>query len=231
MSKSKPHVIHNIQRPETAILALFREQSAATIHEAMGRRGAMDSRIKPIYSGMKVCGPAVTVRCQVGDNLMLLKALYVAKPGDILVVDSGSFSEQGQWGEITSLAAQLRKIGGLVTNGAVRDGLAIKAMGFPVFSMGLSMKGTVKETLGSVNHPISCGGVTVHPGDIVVGDDDGVVIVPREEAPEVIKKAEEREKREAKVMKMLREGESLLEMYGFDRVLAQKGCIEEEENE
>lgn len=227
----RPHVIRKIQRPEPELLALYHEQSAATVHEAMGRRGAMSSRIKPIYSGMKVCGPAVTVRCQVGDNLMLLKALYVAQPGDVLVVDAGNFNEQGQWGEIASLAAQVRGIAGLVTNGSVRDGLAIKAMGFPVFSMGLSIKGTVKETLGSVNHTICCGGVTVHPGDIVLGDDDGVVVVPREEAADVIKKAQAREDKEAKVMKLLREGKSLLELYRFDQVLVQKGCIEEEENE
>ena len=222
-----PHILHNIERPDQELLARFQRQATATIHEAMGRRGAMNSRIKPIYSEMKVCGPAVTVRCQVGDNLMLLKAIYVAHPGDILVVDAGEFSEQGQWGELASLASQARGIGGLVTNGAVRDGLAIKALGFPVFSMGLSIKGTVKETLGSINYPISFGGTIVHPGDIILGDDDGVVVVPREEASEVIKKAEEREKKEAKTMELLREGRSLLEIYGFDQVLERKGCVEE----
>jgi 4-hydroxy-4-methyl-2-oxoglutarate aldolase len=125
------------------------------------------------------------------------------------------------------LAAKLQGISGLVTNASIRDGLAIKEIGFPVFSRGFSVKGTVKETLESINYPISCGGVMVHPGDIILGDDDGVVVVPREEVSEVAKKAQERDTKEAKVMDLLREGKPLLEIYGFDKILVQKGCIEE----
>lgn len=225
---SYPHVIHNIQRPEPALVALIDKQSAATLHEAMGRRGAVDSQIKPIYSGMRLCGPAITIRCHTGDNLMLLKAIYVARPGDVLVADMGDSPQIDGWGDLASSAAKIRGISGLVTNCAVRDGLAIKDIGFPVFSRGLSIKGTVKETLGSINHAISFGGIIVHPGDIVVGDDDGVVIVPREVASEVVKKAQERERKEARVMDLVQEGKSLLDIYGFDKILAQKGCTEEE---
>jgi 4-hydroxy-4-methyl-2-oxoglutarate aldolase len=221
------HVIHHIQRPDASLVASIEKQSTATLHEAMGRRGAIDSEIKPLYSGMRLCGPAITVRCLVGDNLMLLKAIYVAKAGDVLVADIGDSSEIDGWGEIASLAAKVRGISGLVTNCSVRDGLAIKEMGFPVFARGLSIKGTVKETLGSINHPISFGGIIVHPGDIILGDDDGVVIVPREEASEVVKKAQERESKEAKAMGLIREGKCLLEIYEFDKILEQKGCIEE----
>jgi 4-hydroxy-4-methyl-2-oxoglutarate aldolase len=223
-----PHVIHNFERPDPALIALIEEQSAATLHEAMGRRGAVDSRIKPIYSGMRLCGPAITVRCHTGDNLMLLKAIYVARPGDVLVADMGDSPQIDGWGDLASSAAKMRGIAGLVTNCAVRDGLSIKDIGFPVFSRGLSIKGTVKETLGSINHAISFGGVIVHPGDIVLGDDDGVVVVPRGEAAEVAEKAQERERKEAMVMNLVREGKSLLDIYGFDKILAQKGCIEEQ---
>jgi 4-hydroxy-4-methyl-2-oxoglutarate aldolase len=221
------HVIRSIKRPSKALIECFKGLTPATVHEALGRRGAMNSEIKPIYSGMKVCGPAITVRCHPGDNIMLLKAIDVAQAGDVLVVDMGNTLQSNGWGELASLAAQLQNIEGLVTNCGVRDGLAIKAMGFPVFARGLSVKGTVKETLGSVNHPITCGGVVVYPGDLILGDDDGVVVVPRDEADETSKKSIEREDKENKTRELLRQGKSLMTIYNFNDVLARKGCKEE----
>ena len=203
------------------------QHDVATLHEAMGRRGAVDAGIKPLYSGMRLCGPAITVHCHAGDNLMLLKAIDVAKPGDVLVADMGNSDQINGWGEITSLAAKVRGICGFMTNCSVRDGLAIKKIDFPVFSRGLSIKGSMKETVGSINRPIAFGGAIICPGDIVAGDDDGVVVVPQEEALEVANAAQDRASKEARVMDMIREGKSIMEIYGFDKILSQKGCIEE----
>lgn len=222
-----PHVIHHIRRPEETIVSSVSQQDVATLHEAMGRRGAVDAGIKPLYSGMRLCGPAITVHCHAGDNLMLLKAIDVAKPGDVIVADIGDSDQIDGWGEITSLSAKVRGILGFVTNCSVRDGLAIKNMSFPVFSRGLSIKGTVKDTLGSINQPIAFGGIIIYPGDIVAGDDDGVVVIPRKEASEVVQAAQERASKEERVMDQIREGKSIIEIYGFDKILSQKGCIEE----
>jgi len=220
------HVIRKVERPGKEVLAQFREIAPATAHEALGKTGAMMSDIKPIYSGMKVCGPAITVRCHPGDNLMLHKAVAIAEPGDVLVACVGC-TEAGYWGEVITVAAQARGIAGLVLDGSVRDGVAIKKRGFPVFSRGLCMKGTVKETIEWINHPISCGDVLVNPGDIILGDDDGIVVIPKERAEEILKKSQEREKKEEKMMRELVAGKLTLELLGLDKVLEAKGLQEE----
>lgn len=220
------HVILKIERPDKEIVEQFSEIAPATAHEVMGRIGAMDYEIKAIYSGMKVCGPAITVLCHPGDNIMLHKAVAIAQPGDILVANVGSMMG-GYWGEVLTVAAQARGIGGLVLDGGVRDGIAIRKRGFPTFCRGLSMKGTVKETLGLINHPISCGNVMVNPGDIILGDDDGLVVIPKVEAHEVLKKSHERENKEEKIMEELKKGKLTLELLGLDRVLEAKGLREE----
>jgi 4-hydroxy-4-methyl-2-oxoglutarate aldolase len=173
---------------------------------------------------MNVCGPAVTARCHPGDNIMLQLAISVAGPGDVLVVATGESSEQGSFGEVLTTWCMARGIAGLVTDGGVRDGLAIRNKGFPVFCPGLCVKGTVKETLGSVNHPIVIGGIAVEPGDIVCADDDGVVIVRRDEALQIAADAEAREQNEARLMKSLEEGADLLKIVGMDAIAAAKGC-------
>jgi len=187
----------------------------ASLHEAAGRIGALTSCIKPIYSGMRLCGPAFTVKMHVGDNLMLHCAIAEARPGDVLVVDIDG-SEGGPLGEVMATGAVARNIAGLVIDGFVRDGLNIKKLGWPVFSRGLSIKGTVKATLGTINHTISCGGVVVNPGDLVCGDDDGVVVIPREMAADVADKAIAREEKEAASCKALKTtGKSGWELFGF----------------
>jgi 4-hydroxy-4-methyl-2-oxoglutarate aldolase len=224
------HVIHKIKRPGTELIKTFSEQASATVHEAMGMRGAMHSSIRPVYSGIRLCGSAITVKSQAGDNLMLQKALYMAKPGDVLVADMGQFTEGGSWGEIMTTQAKVGGVAGFVTNGSVRDTLQIKEMGFPVFSKAISIKGTVKETLGLVNHPISCAGVVVNPGDIILGDDDGVVVIPLQEAEEILQKSKERVAKEIKLMERIKAGETLFEIFRFGDVLHRKGCVEESEN-
>lgn len=221
------HVIHQIVRPEKALVAQLAQISPATAHEAMGKKGAMDSRIKPIYSGMRVCGPVLTVRCHPGDNIMLHKAIAMAEPGDVIVATVGH-SEAGYWGEVMTTVAQDRGVGGLVIDGCVRDGLDLKKRGFPAFATGLCMKGTVKETLGSVNETICCGGVTVRPGDLVLGDDDGVVVIPRDQVREVLAKSQQKKAREEALMKKIAsEHLTTLELDELDKVLAAKGCVEE----
>lgn len=222
------HVIREIERSDKEMVDQFESVSAATAHEAMGRTGAMASNIKPIYSGMKVCGPAITVQCHVGDNIMLHKALSIAQPGDVLVAGTGGFAEDGgYWGEILTIEAQARGVKGLIIDGCIRDALAIKEHGFPVFSRGVSMKGTVKETIGLINHPICCGGVLVNPGDIVLSDEDGVVVIPKEKAQETLKKCWERERKEQMIMKELKAGKLTLELLGYDKILKAKGLREE----
>ena len=220
------HVIRKVGRPAKEVLAEFEKIAPATAHEALGKTGAMMSDIKPIYSGMKVCGPAIPVRCHPGDNIMLHKAVAIAEPGDILVACVG-YIEAGYWGEILTVAAQARGIAGLVLDGSVRDGLAIQKRGFPVFSRGLCMKGTVKETIEWINHPICCGDVLVNPGDIILGDDDGVVVVPKERAQEILRKCRGREKEEQEIMRELMAGKLTLELLGFDKVFKAKGLQEE----
>jgi len=193
-----------------------------TICEAMGRRGNMCSEIKPIWAGAKIAGTAFTVFCHVGDNLTLHKALALANPGDVLVVNAGGYKECGMWGEIMSLAAQKKGIEGLVVDGAVRDLVGIAGMKFPVFARALSPSGTTKETLSSINKPIMCGGTLVNPGDIVVGDDDGVVVIPQQEMRTVVARSKERAKKEEEVRKLIQQRKSTLEIYGFDKVIKQK---------
>ncbi len=209
------------------IVEQFKSISSATAHEASGGRGALSSRIKPIDVRMRVCGPAVTVKVRPGDNLMLHKAIYVAKPGDVIVADAQGFTEAGAWGEVMTVAAQARLLGGLVFNGAIRDTREIAELGFPAFCAGVCIKGTEKASVGPINHQLVIDGVIINPGDLVVGDCDGVVIIRRQDAAEVLQKAREREQKEARVMERLRAGESTLELYGLDRILTQRQLTEE----
>ena len=142
---TEPMVIHSIDRVAPEIVEQFKSISSATAHEASGGRGALSSRIKPVDPRMRVCGPAVTVKVRPGDNLMLHKAIYVARPGDVIVADAQGFVEAGAWGEIMTVAAQARSLAGLVFNGGIRDAAEIAQLGFPAFSVGLSIKGTERS--------------------------------------------------------------------------------------
>jgi 4-hydroxy-4-methyl-2-oxoglutarate aldolase len=190
--------------------------SAATLHEALGKYGNLPSGIKPVSPAMKVCGPAYTVQNMPGDNTLLHRAYAYAQPGDVLVVDCGGYHEAGYWGDLMSLGAQSRGIAGLVIDGCVRDADDIEALGFPVFCRGLCIAGTSKYGGGTLNEPIILGGWHIRPGDFIVGDRDGVVVIPKERAEEAIEKAREREAREADVRRQLREGKTSLQIYGWD---------------
>lgn len=221
------HVIHTIRRVPRELVERYRGLSSATVHEAAGGRGALSSWIKPVFPAMKVCGPAVTVKVRPGDNLILHKAIYVAQAGDVIVADAEGFREAGPWGEIMTVAALARGIAGLIINGSVRDAEAIDALGFPVFSCGLCIKGTEKTSLGLINHPLAMDNVIIHPGDLVIGDCDGIVAVPGEEAEDVLRNALAREEKEKTIKERLRQGESTLDIYGFGEILRQRGITEE----
>jgi 4-hydroxy-4-methyl-2-oxoglutarate aldolase len=213
----------NITRASVEMIAAFAEQESATVLESNEKEGAMIHTIRPIYPGIKMCGSALTVRCQAADNLTLHAAIAMAQPGDVIVADVGEALEAGHWGEITTVAALQRGVVGLVINGGVRDIAAIRERGFPIFSASISMKATVKNTPGQINHPIICGGVVVNPGDIVLGDDDGVVVVAREKAEAVLASARQRTEQEAGVMARLEAGELTLDILGFRKALEQRG--------
>ena len=189
--------------------------SSATLHEAMGKRGALPYGIKPIFPEMKLCGPALTVGAQPMDNLPLHRAIAVAQPGDVLVVEVGGGYEAGYFGEIMTVAAQAKKIAGLVIDGCVRDGALIRELGFPVFSRGLSIRGTDKNDRGRINTPIEIGDVTIDAADLVVGDGDGVVVVPAGEVAQVLAAAQKREDKETQIKKNLTAGKTTLELYGW----------------
>lgn len=221
------HVIHKIERVDRELLAELRRISAATVHEAFGGQGALPSTIKPLTREMSLCGPAVTVKVRPGENLIIHKAIYVAQRGDVLVVDTGGYAEAGIWGNIMTVAAHERGLEGLVTNGCVRDSEEIIATGFPVFAQGLSIRGTTKNCLGWINHPMCMGEVIIEPGDVVLGDADGVVVVARDAVAEVIAKSRARDDKEKKFIEEMKAGRSTLELYHFADTLRNLGLREE----
>jgi 4-hydroxy-4-methyl-2-oxoglutarate aldolase len=194
----------------------LRQFSAATLHEALGKTGNLPSAIKPIHPGMKVCGPAYTVQTMPRDNVLLHRAYAYAKPGDVIVASCSGFYEAGYWGDLMSLGAKTQGIAGLVIDACVRDADDIEALGFPVFSRGLCIRGTTNFGDGTLNEPIVIGECLIQPGDIIVGDRDGVVVVPQNRIEEAIEKAIAREAREESVREQLRSGKTSIQIYGWD---------------
>jgi 4-hydroxy-4-methyl-2-oxoglutarate aldolase len=195
-----------------------REYSSATLYEASEQRGALPSAIKPIAPEFRVCGPAVTVWSPPRDNLWLHRAVYVAKPGDVLVVDVGSAYEAGYWGEILTKAALEKGLEGIVIDGCVRDGEQIRKLGMPVFSRGLCIRGTTKDktAVGAINRPIRIAETLIFAGDLVLADGDGVVIVPREDVEKTLDRAKVREEKEEQAIRELASGKSTLDIYDLN---------------
>jgi 4-hydroxy-4-methyl-2-oxoglutarate aldolase len=206
-----------IERVDAATVAAARALPAATLHEAGGRIGVMPSAIKPVAPAFRICGPAVTVQSPGGDNLWLHRALYIAEPGDVLVVHVSGAHDFGYWGEIMSAAANARQLGGLVIDGCVRDGAVLADFGFPVFARGLCIRGTGKDfgARGWINHPVLFDDLVVHAGDLIVGDTDGLVALPRARAAEIVQFAQTREAKEAGIVQRIQDGERTLEVYTF----------------
>ena len=221
------HVITNIERPPKALIDQFRNLGAATVHEASGKKGYVDYAIKPIAKGVHICGPAFTVECHPKDNLMLHKALERALPGDIIVASVGGHYEAGYWGGLMATSALARKIGGLAIDGCIRDSEEIIKMGFPIFCRGFCIRGTTKGGLGLINHPTLFGGTVVNPGDLILGDEDGMVVVDRTESKSVLEKSIERMEMEKKKSVQLAAGISSVEFNKLGKVFEFLGLKED----
>ncbi len=221
------HVITHIEKPPKELIDQFRGIGSATIHEASGRKGAVDFSIKPITRGVRICGPAFTGQCHPLDNLMLHKALERAQPGDVIVATVGGYYEGGYFGGLMATSAVAGNLGGLAIDGCIRDSEEIIRMGFPIFCRGFSIRGTTKQVLGLINHPILFGGVLVYPGDLIVGDDDGMVVVGREDCKSVLEKSVQRVETEKKKSAQLKAGTSSVELNKLNKVFEWLGLTED----
>ena len=219
----KPVVVRNIKRADTNAIGTLAAVGVSTTHEALGRSGLMKPYLRPIYAGAQIGGPAVTVLAQPGDNWMLHVAVEQCQKGDVLVVGCTADNTDGMFGELLASSLRARGVLGLVIDAGCRDIKALKEMDFPVWSKAVSAKGTVKATLGAVNIPVVCGGVNVEPGDVVVADDDGVVVVPKVLAVETAQKAQKRKDDEDGKRKQLETGTLSLDMYKMREGLEKAG--------
>lgn len=221
--RGRPVVVRTVERADPSVVDGLAAMGSATVHEAIGRRGFLGPDIRPIQSGTRIAGSAVTALCHPGDNLMIHAAVETCRPGDILVVGVSAPSTHGFFGDLLGTSVQARGVRGLVIDAGVRDTAELRAMGFPAWSRHVSCQGTVKVTPGSVNVPVVVGGQLVGPGDIVCADDDGVVVVARPEAGWALEMSRQRVAKEEDARERLAAGELGLDMYGLRQQLVDMG--------
>ena len=221
----KTVVVRNIKRTEPELVKRLGVLGVATAHEAYGRFGLMKPYLRPVWTGAEAAGTAVTVLAHPGDNWMIHVAVEQCKPGDILVVGCSADNTDGMFGDLLATSLMARGVKGLIIDAGVRDAKTLREMGFPVWSKAISAKGTVKATLGAVNVPVVCAGINVFPGDAVIADDDGVVVVRRRDAADVVAKGEKRAADEEGKRKLLAEGKLGLDMYNMREPLAKAGLV------
>lgn len=217
------HVTTRIDRASEPDIERLGAFTAATIHEAQGRRGALNSQIKPIDRDSSFIGSAFTVVCAPRDNLMLQVAIHFAQPGDVLVISAGAFAEAGMFGDVLGNACRAKGIAAVVTDSGVRDTQELRTLGLPVFSGSVSIKGTVKETLGHINQPLTFGDEIIYPGDVIKGDADGVVVIRRQEVEEVARLSAARDASEAALIEQYWAGGTTIELCKLEDVLRVKG--------
>jgi len=220
-----PTIVRTIPRADAHAIGRLGECGVATVHEAQGRTGLLAPYMRPIYPAARVAGSAVTVLCGPGDNLMIHAAIAVVRPGDVLVVGLTAESSHGMFGELLAGSCRAHGVAGLVIDAGVRDTAELTALGFPVWSKAVWSQGTTKTFAGSVNVPIVCAGAAVNPGDAIVADADGVVVVPRETVPAIVAASNQRLAKEEDMRTRLQAGELGLDIYGLRGVLAERGVV------
>lgn len=222
----KRYVVRNIPRPDQSITEEFARLGTATVYEAQGKIGLMSDRLKPIDRNYSVCGPAVTVTCQSGDNLMVHAAVEVCKPGDIVVIATiGESNKHGMIGDLITSSFIKKGVRAIIVDAGVRDTRTLRELGIPVWSSSVICTGTNKHQSGWVNAPAVCGNTVVDPGDLIVADDDGIVVVKKADIESSLKKSKAREEKEAKTREKIEAGELGLDFYGFRKVIEDLGVV------
>jgi len=219
-------IVRDFHRPDPAVVKGFEGIPTGVVSDAMGRCNSMAAEIKPAWPGARVLGPAFTVRTFPADNLMIHKAATLAKPGDVIVVNAGGYKDTAVFGDLLGYSLKVHDVAGIVIDGATRDAEGLAAIGFPVFARAVLPMGPFKDSPGAINVPISCGGIAVRPGDIILGDGDGVVVIPQERAADTLAKARAGLAKEQQVRERIRQGEFIFDMLKLGDVLKGLGVVE-----